>query len=356
MTIWSKQIGNITIHKPHGGENICGETWDGQKPFPIRLRNNLTMGIRIAPLMLESAKRAITEYSLYLNESGHFNQDRIRAIEEGLDKYFELDYIVQGGMTDQSVLNGILNVYRLVAQGMENGYELQLCVNTADSLRGRVQLDSNINNPGTQPSPIRTLFGFTDEFGHVAWNPTLVNAPIGIGVAWLASAPVKELDETMVGLSVARVLVHEGTHKWATTKDVLYKHQSAAWKANTEEAAVDITSIMKTHNWKKAAGNDKVFDKNLGVHADKTTNNNQRQILRDKMVNLEHYNQIAAQNAVASTHRNKTRPFSGENKPLISMNVRGMGVEINPIRWLENADSYSWFARRMWKLDGSPMQ
>jgi hypothetical protein len=43
-------------------------------------------------------------------------------------------------------------------------------------------------------------------------------------------------------------------------------------------------------------------------------------------------------------------------KPLVSLNVHGVAgkTPIDTVRWLENADSYAWFARRMWKLAGKP--
>ena len=58
----------------------------------------------------------------------------------------------------------------------------------------------------------------------------------------------------------------------------------------------------------------------------------------------------------AIAKQNVARERGDGKKPLMSMNTRGTpnAPTIDPVQWLENADSYSWFARRMWKRAGRP--
>jgi hypothetical protein len=93
------------------------------------------------------------------------------------------------------------------------------------------------------------------------------------------------IESIMSYTDIARTIVHEASHKWAFTKDVLYKHQT----------------FVKT-------------------------------------------------NCAGEQEQEKIR-IPGREKELMPMT----GFEgktdnlITAERWLENADSYAWFARRMFK-------
>ena len=74
----------------------------------------------------------------------------------------------------------------------------------------------------------------------------------------------------------------------------------------------------------------------------------------DKMARRwsERANFIAAKRQVEVPGRDKVRKLTNQPKPLIQMageKAMNTGLAIDDEQWLENADSYAWFARRMWK-------
>jgi hypothetical protein len=93
---------------------------------------------------------------------------------------------------------------------------------------------------------------------------------------------------------VARTIVHEASHKFPLTKDGLYKHQS--------------------------------FGKTRDLSAE------------DRLVRDE----------------SAITPPRPDNKKMNPMLGREKGLQnlISAERWLENADSYAWLARRLWKRSG----
>jgi hypothetical protein len=134
-------------------------------------------------------------------------------------------------------------------------------------------------------SPIRRNFGFTDEWGHKAWQ--LAIGDIELNLSYVRH----EQPDT-----VARTVVHEASHKFAGTKDVLYKEGSfAKLPADRFQEARDVGLIAAA---------------------------DQREIAR-------------------AGHNKPLRPMSGWEK--------GTDSVITDERWLENADSYAWAARRIWK-------
>jgi hypothetical protein len=92
---------------------------------------------------------------------------------------------------------------------------------------------------------------------------------------------------------IARTIVHEASHKWAFTKDVLYKKDSFL----KSDDMLDQQELKKSSI--EIPGREKVF-----------------------------------------------RPMMGREK--------GQQQLISPERWLENADSYAWLTRRLWKKAGKP--
>jgi hypothetical protein len=91
---------------------------------------------------------------------------------------------------------------------------------------------------------------------------------------------------------IARTIIHEASHKFARTTDVLYKSETFG-KMGMSDADV------KLMGWKPAE-------------------------------------EVA-------------RLAGDRQKPLYGMTGEKAGKQIDPIRFLENADSYAWTARRLWK-------
>ncbi len=86
---------------------------------------------------------------------------------------------------------------------------------------------------GTRPSPIRATFGYADEHGHVAWRD--LGGPILLSTSWLKrpeeSANYSKAEE------IARTLVHEASHRFAGTRDILYKADSLGVELNAMDQA-----------------------------------------------------------------------------------------------------------------------
>ena len=165
----------------------------------------------------------------------------------------------------------------------------------------------------TGVSPIRERFGGEDVWGHTEWQG--FGGPIIFSVEYFADGE-KNVKKENINEMMARVLVHEASHRWGDTTDVMYKNSTFGKKASLHDKAV--LRGMDT-------GSDKFRAKKLFGEA--------------------------AQIAMAGVEREgKMRTKLSEPKPLVGMKGNKVGdVPIEDKRWLENADSYAWFARRMWK-------
>jgi transposase len=95
-----------------------------------------------------------------------------------------------------------------------------------DTAKGKTAVDGIVRSTATSASLVRSVFGFVDECGHA--DRRGCTGGIRMNVEWIAEPTGPGRRD---GEALARVLVHEGTHRWAQTKDVLYKHKSAAWNA-----------------------------------------------------------------------------------------------------------------------------
>jgi hypothetical protein len=100
---------------------------------------------------------------------------------------------------------------------------------------------------------------------------------------------------------VARLLLHEATHKWANTKDICYKWDTIAQK-------------FKHKEWEKAADQRKTS--NAFMLGQKIKEGVQPQLAR-----------------------------TDKAKPLLPLAKEGVAIE----EWVYNADSYACAARRLWK-------
>src|SRR5205085_3912637 len=71
-----------------------------------------------------------------------------------------------------------------------------------------------------QVSAIRESFGFNDEWGHVPYSGYSQYHHIQLNYSGYVAGLGVTSDQ------IARTVVHEASHRWAGTKDVLYKHAS----------------------------------------------------------------------------------------------------------------------------------
>ncbi|MGE0120516.1 MAG: hypothetical protein AB7S71_24210 [Dongiaceae bacterium] len=271
--------------------------------FPFTVKNKLRQAIELAPLMVREALNALRQHLVYDEPTRSFDNwmaSQKLAPDPGqtetglaLTKYFNLYFPGAGGPSAGAAasssaywkyVRGIVTVYERIRDGMAGNFEV--VVEYLPTSAGQV------SNAGGKPgpvSPIRAIFGFADEYGHVEWT-TNTGDPhrIKIGSRYLCDSQTRAED-------LARTIVHEASHKFARTKDILYKSSSFA---------KDLDAFVEAPD---------------------------------------------AQQAVSRAAR-PDKPL----QPLTGFADRAAKTIIADERYLENADSYAWTARRLWKRAGRP--
>lgn len=341
MAEWTHQIGNVRLVKRDGQHRDYGDSW--QAMTNTKLRDRIQDGLALAPLMVRCALSRLKTYQSFMvgtdGEEG-VSSDALADIGDGLHKYFEMEAVIESGHSLQSFLRGLVTVYTAVAEGLKAPHDVIFYPERpGETAKAKTQLDGVVR-PGSQSASFaRAAFGFVDEFGHADWQG--FTGGILMSQEYFAkSIPPSSWEP---GEEIARVLVHEGTHRWAQTKDINYKHNSAAWRLDAEE---------------KKIASDAACEASFGAFAWK------RMSPKDKDTKLAYQRKTFVDPARNVAHQNIVRDRGANAKPLMSLNVRGLvdasrhrdGTAIDPLRWIENADSYSWFARRMWKQSGKPRQ
>jgi len=259
-------------------------------PMPARIK--VLYAIDVAPIMVRESLSLLDEH-LKLADAWDRNPTDTQT-GQALLKYFHLQYGGSSTLHAQywRYVRGIRRVFGLILQGLQSPYDLVIA--WLGGAGGVVIKDMN-----PRPvSPIRKVFGFADEWGHVAWTLGAgTPGRIRLGYEYIEKSQTRPED-------VARTLVHEASHKWARTKDILYKSQSLAY------------------------------------------------IYRD--------------DADSEALGQKSIPIAGRRTPLKPMTGLDLGPAaqrpggpdfplIDDERYLENADSYAWTARRLWKVRGRPV-
>jgi len=358
---WSHDVGlrdgTATIT---GGEAGAEPEYVRWERIPINKRTLLETAVRVAPDMVEAAIDALTDYCNRCDVKGASDVDAMR--EEawiGLAKYFCL--------TDTSSAS----YWERVAQIRGIFYKIALGMSTSTGSKDAYVVDlSNFgqSNSGAEGgvsfkgagnagvSPIRAAFGFQDEWGHSPCLWRFMEGPIKLNTKFIALPPKGQ--ETAKAHELARIIVHEGSHKWAQTKDILYKVSSHGSAINEfyrarEKPLGTFAFKMKRQEMEKAVKEPRPQN-SLPSDAD---------VLQEMMGSYfrEKWDEIKVQEAsvaVAMPDRNKVRGVLGTPKKLVKMaGTSPMAWDLTPKgtdpiadeRWLENADSYAWFARRMWK-------
>ncbi len=220
-----------------------------------------------------------------LNLSGAANDPDVKVVVPALLKYFRINIDFADQTAVRKHLSRVDRI-RMVYQTISTGLTLRECniiIETmAATTKARVALEQKMRDGA---SPIRRAFGFTDEFGHKQWQMSI--GDIELNLSYVNGEPPD---------TVARTVVHEGSHKFANTKDVLYKDGSFA------------------------------------------------KLPSDQFEEAKQYGIIGANDQPEFTlpgRTKKLRPMAGTEK--------GTENVITDERWLENADSYAWAARRIWK-------
>lgn len=267
-------------------------------------RKRLENAVHVAPMMVREALKALRGHLAKKNSKITDASDTDLDFTEvglGLLKYFNIEratYVfLDKAKTDERdywhLIEGIIKVYETIQRALSNEYKIDLGGSLNANWRGRVGgMDMGKVDAGA--SPIRLNFGFPDEWGHKEFKGFSEYFDIELNYEGYVCAPGVQYDQ------IARTIVHEASHRWASTKDVLYKHQSFHKDDQFKKTPLPASDLK-----------------------------------------------IRAQNTII---------VPGRNKPFIPMLGREKSETnlVPPERWLENADSYAWFARRMWKRAGRP--
>jgi hypothetical protein len=297
------------------GENpkFAQDNWNILKSV---LKERFKYIIQTAPEMVQAAQSALDDYvNLSKNNalSGNNAGKNPPYVWDGLAKYFAL--LDNTTATYWSYLTGIRTTFDLMKQGLSGEYEIALKLPgigvMGDAYAGAL-LDG-VKTLGV--SPIRQRFGGEDMWGHVEWQG--FKGPLQFSAKFFAEGEAN-VPPDKINAAMARVLVHEASHRWGNTTDVLYKNST----------------------WGKKAS---VYDKGKLM--------NQTEAERLCSMAFLH-TEIEAGRASGEVKYRKR--FGQPVKPFVGMGGNPEGgkegaTKIEDKRWLENADSYAWFAKRMWK-------
>lgn len=220
-----------------------------------------------------------------MNPDGLSRDNDAIVVIPALVKYFRVDSdIAQGRSRDKHLT--MVDRIRSVYASINTGLSLRSCkilIDDTGTANGRVAQEQVLRRPANgQISPIRRNFGFTTEWNHRPWQRSI--GDIEMNVSYIRGGTPD---------AIARTIVHEASHKFAQTKDVMYKHESFA---------------------KLLAGSDLTDTIDLGFQPEVNLPGRAKRLL----------------------------PMAGFEK-------RAPDQTISAEHLLENADSYAWAARRIWK-------
>ncbi len=329
MADWTKSVNGMQVlHEDLNQDDAdFAQGWDR---IPMRFRMYIGEGILKSRAMVTCALAGLATWS-ECNDDPDPSQadlDMTKEVDNGLNKYF---HIGDQPLEQAAAVRGIQRVFASIQDGLnDNDCRVQLWSFVNKSIHGAVK-NVGDTQPGTKASPIRAAFGFTDEFGHTPWLG--LGGPILISTDWLKRPPDSE--KYTKAEEFARLLVHEASHRYASTKDILYKADSMS--VELKEMDLKFKEI-KDQKLKPGESAKAYFE--------------------EREFNLQHLTEQSAKAAVgqrmlASHALPKTRKL-GIEKDLVGMAPRTGKPAIAAAQWLENADSYAWFARRVWRRMGSP--
>jgi hypothetical protein len=208
-------------------------------------------------------------------------------VHDALAKYFQLSL---GEVRFARCVTGIRRVYEKIKAGLSARYEIVIFHPTSKKFGGALNKTAGYVAPKRvtpdvrAAGPIRRLFGFPTEWNHEPWEGHDVQdmGRIHLSLAYV-NGDLRSSDQ-----HIARTIIHEASHKFARTTDVIYKSETFRKMGLSDEQLTEL-------QW----------------------------------------------NAPEAARLGADRP-----KPLYQM--AGQKLE-DPERLLENADSYAWTARRLWK-------
>jgi hypothetical protein len=321
MADWFQEVSGLIVSHDDADQNEpeFQESWQ-KVPLPIRF--GIETGIVLSRKMVSSALHGLEVWSACNAGLQRSATDLKLAaeVDDGLHKYFHLveqslklkqqDRVLQ---KQGIAVRGIQRVFLQIQEGLKSGgpCEIQLWSFINRSIWAGV-LEKGSSKPGTTPSPIRATFGFADEFGHVDWKD--MGGPILLSTTWLKRPP-EAPDKYSKAEEIARTLVHEASHRFAGTRDILYKAESFGAELKELDTAM-------------------AFDRSGA------------EIVKMEQAKVGPITTRALPPGGAA----KPKQWQvGIDKELIGIAPKAGKPSIAVERWLENADSYAFFARRIWK-------
>ncbi|HJQ60626.1 MAG TPA: hypothetical protein VJ890_27220 [Vineibacter sp.] len=310
---WHMRIGHVTV-MPQKRTTAIRRSIEESELAP--LSGKIADAIRIAGAMAKEAVAALLAYkTVGVNSIGDFNgiaqrDPGLHKTATTLLKYFDLDprsaFDAPGTSNVEpmrrhqywSDVDSICRNYSKINSGLAENYEIVVFLMLEGNPSGaglRIDSRSGFVSPqwrgGVQPAGL--------DASHIPWEKVEDMGRIHININYLVRDTVGSDD-------LARVIVHEASHKFARTNDVLYKHETPfnLYKDGQQSAANPPTKA------------DLHF--NVLVDPDLARGAKLAQTLGGRSI----------------------APFSGLDRN---------NAPIAASRWILNADSYAWAARRMWK-------
>ena len=317
MAHWFHEIEGVIVN--HEDSPIADKDYkEGWDAIPTKQRSELKNGILLSKIMVRCALSGMQTWNKCLKAEGSAEEMKLACeVHDGLSKYFHLKHQPLDKRVSGAVARGITRVFLNIEEGLATETEISL-KSFPGKYWGGVSPVSDAKNPGTKASPIREIFGFADEYGHVDWKG--LGGPVMFSTAWLKRPPAS--DKVSKTEEIARTLVHEASHRFAHTKDILYKDSSAGSSIKVEDNELSMMDI--DDGWRMAR--------------------------KDMMARA---GALSMEGRTAMPSKPKIF-LTGGPKPLMSINPKSEMPAIAAEQWLENADSYAYFARRVWKRMGSP--
>jgi len=269
--------------------------------------DKLDNAVKKAKMMVQVTIKDLTEYmgSEAMRTAGLPGRN-FDEVENALAKYFNLRMATMNYSANPVVnrykywgyVEGVLEVYNSISRGFSVPYEI-LIYSQKKKADGSFEHGHVLAGRGMD-SALMTMLAKPDPMGHVPWG-TVKTSEIHLNVEWFNSPAVDDDD-------VARTIVHEASHKWAYTNDILYK------------------------------------------------SNSYRSSLADDPGKLDDAVQLGMQETIPRAGAMKMAAGVGGAAPQPKPIYRMMGEkDIKPLELLRNADSYAWVARRLWKKAGRPL-
>ena len=281
---WELQLGKVTVMPRIGWGNLFGAADLNQAklreaiPLAQKMALAALIGLRRTEIHLKTVPR-----SRLASPAAH--PADVKDVMVTLAKYFSLS---PGNLQYRRYLGGMISVFEQIKLGLLAPFDL--VVFHPDSvekpgIQGYVTAKGTVVN---QPaSPIRKTFGFVDEDNHLPWKGHSRTGRMHLSIDCINSKHAEH-----GAAELARNIVHEASHRFARTTDVLYVFES--WAEQFHEGRLD----------------------------------------------QETFEEVQPTMKLPQVTGKTITPLAGFDKS---------GNDISDVRWLENADSYAYSAKRLLK-------